>query len=40
MRYKPKQVNIKRLLTYLKKNNGDINKHENKKHLRCASKSI
>jgi len=31
--YKPKEVNVKKLLTYLKSNNGYINKHENKKYL-------
>jgi hypothetical protein len=31
--YKPKAENIKKLLTYLKSNNGYINKHENKKHI-------
>ena len=32
-RYKPKQTNVKKLITYLKKNNGNINKYINKKHV-------
>lgn len=37
--YKPKQVNVKKLLTYLKLENGDINIEKNKKYIRRITKA-